>query len=180
MEWFGPAHTKISHKMPGVDMFGHLRMWNVTEYSQGQFIIPTLPHSNRLQVLRRMQTDDFDLQIINALILDEGLYFCWRSYWYILKMINASRMRYKYFPEGSKVLLKCLLDVEWFGPANSNSFYQSTMIDVYENRSMWTINRYTEWKSISPTMPHHNRLKVIRRIQTEDYELQISNALRFG
>ncbi|CAC5379145.1 unnamed protein product [Mytilus coruscus] len=182
MEWFGPAHTQISVEIPVVDMLGHRRMWKVTKYSQGKFIMHTLPHSNRLQVIRRMVTDDFDLQIINASILDEGLYFCEKTYrfshavWYILKMINAYRIRYKYYPEGSTVLLKCLLDMEWFGPAHFKSIYQSPVIAMHKHRSMSTVKRYTEEKSVSPSLPHHNRLKVIRRQQTGDYGLQISNA----
>ncbi|CAC5423607.1 unnamed protein product [Mytilus coruscus] len=163
MEWFGPAHTQISHEIPVVDMFGHRRMWKVTRYSQGKSIIPTLPHSNRLQVIKRMRTDDFDLQIINASILDEGVYLCWRSC-YILKMIRST------------ALLKCKQDMEWFGPAHFNSFSEPSVIAMHENRSMWTANRYTEGNSVSPTLPHHNRLKVIRKQQTGDYGLQISNA----
>lgn len=98
----------------------------------------------------------------------------------IKHIADSSRMRYKYYPEGSKVLLKCLLDMQWFGPAHfNNSFNQPSVIDLNENRSMWTINRYTEGKSVSPTLPHHNRFKVVRRIQTGNYELQISNASDF-
>ncbi|VDI26504.1 cell adhesion molecule 1 [Mytilus galloprovincialis] len=67
--------------------------------------------------------------------------------------------------------------MEWFGPAYSNiSFNQSLVNDMHEKRSFWTMNRYTEGKSISPSLPNHNRLKVIRRPQTGEYELQIRNA----
>lgn len=88
MEWFGPAHTNVSVEVGGIDMFGHHIWWNVIEYSQGQFVIPTLPHRNRLQVIRRMGRVEFDLQITNASILDEGLYFCLGGSWFVLKMIS--------------------------------------------------------------------------------------------
>lgn len=88
MEWFGTAHTKIYRQIQVSDMFGHRRMWNITLYTDCQFIISTLSNRNRLRL------DNFDLQIINASILDEGLYFYGTSFysydgvWYILKMIS--------------------------------------------------------------------------------------------
>lgn len=92
-------------------------------------------------------------------------------------IVDASRIIYKYYPERSTVLLKCSRNMEWFGPAYSNiSLNQSLVNDMHEKRSFWTMNRYTEGKSISPSLPHHNRLKVIRRPQTGEYELQIRNA----
>lgn len=67
--------------------------------------------------------------------------------------------------------------MEWFGPAYSNnSFNQSPANAMHGKRSIWTVNPYTEGKSISPSLPHHNRLKVIISQQTGDYELQIRNA----
>ncbi|VDI54072.1 Hypothetical predicted protein [Mytilus galloprovincialis] len=179
MEWFGTAHTKIYRQIQVSDMFGHRRMWNITLYTDCQFIIPTLPNRNRLR------KDNFDLQIINASILDEGLYFYGTSFysydgvWYILQMINASRIGYIYYPEGSTVTLKCLLDMEWFGPAHFNSFYQSSVFDMHKNCSNWTTNRYTEGNKLSRSLPHHSRLKVIRKQQTGDYKLQIRNASLF-
>ncbi|CAC5423605.1 unnamed protein product [Mytilus coruscus] len=145
-------------------------------------INPILPHYNRLQVISSIQTGYYDLQISNVSVANEGIYYCTNdtlkpfSDYYKLKMINASRIRYKYYPEGSTVFLKCLLDMEWFGPAHFNSFYEPPVIVMHENRSMWTVNRYTEGKSVSRTLPHHNRLKVIRRIQRGDYGFQISKA----
>lgn len=66
--------------------------------------------------------------------------------------------------------------MEWFGPAHFDSFNQSSVMAMHGNRSMWTINRYTKGKQVSPSLSHYNRLKVIRGIQTGDNELQISNA----
>lgn len=70
------------------------------------------------------------------------------------------------------MLLKCLQDMEWFGP----EFYPFLQPTIVENRSMWMVDRYTEGGSVSPYVSDHNRLNVIRQIQTGDYELQISNA----
>lgn len=77
------------------------------------------------------------------------------------------------------MILKCLLDMEWFGPAHFTSFYQSSVIDMHKNCSNWTTNRYTEGKNISRSLPHYSRLKVIRKQQTGDYKLQIRNASLF-
>lgn len=93
MEWFGPAHTNISYEKTAFNMYGHRETWNVTLYTDWDVIIHTLPHRKRLQVISIKRTDVFDLQIINASISDEGLYYCQDDdygkphVWYILKMI---------------------------------------------------------------------------------------------
>lgn len=92
-EWIGPVYPQISGEIPTANIFSHSRIWNVTLYTDSKQIIPTISHSNRLQVMRRLQYD-FDLQIINASILNEGLYICKHDFFqfldvgYILQMIS--------------------------------------------------------------------------------------------
>lgn len=64
--------------------------------------------------------------------------------------------------------------MEWLGPAHFTS-----EIEMHKHCSKWTTNRYTEGNTLSRTLPHHRRLKVIRKQQTGDYKLQISNASLF-
>lgn len=74
-------------------MYGHIKTWNVTRYTDWDLVFHTLPHRNRLQVILTDQTDVYDLQIINSSISDEGLNYCQDDVygkphvWYILKMI---------------------------------------------------------------------------------------------
>ncbi|XP_052079698.1 hemicentin-1-like [Mytilus californianus] len=98
MEWIGPAHTQTFPGRSVITIDENRRMWKVTAYTEGQLIDPTLPHGNRLKVIKRVQAHEFDLQIINASNLDEGPYFCgnvkslynFHRYhlWNVLKMMN--------------------------------------------------------------------------------------------
>lgn len=92
-EWWGPGHFLIVREISVIDMHGHHKKWTISSYSYKTSINPFLPHRNRLQVIRRIQGGNF-LQIKNASIFDEGLYFCEdsfmeeRSNYYLLKLIS--------------------------------------------------------------------------------------------
>lgn len=98
IEWIGPAHTQPFPGKSVITINENGRMWKVTAYTDRQFIDPNLPHRNRLKVIKRKQTDEFYLQIINASNLDEGPYFCgnvnslhnFHRYhlWNVLKMMS--------------------------------------------------------------------------------------------
>lgn len=90
--WLGPDHIKRYFELKEADIFGHYKWWYSIAYTNKQSVIHTLPHRNRLKIITGIQTDELNLQIVNASISDEGLYYCYgkslNAEVYILKMIS--------------------------------------------------------------------------------------------
>lgn len=77
IDWIGPAQNS-SNPSPvlAVDRFGDANIWNTTTYATGRVINPDIPNFSRLKVVDTGGKRDFDLQISNASIFDEGFYRC--------------------------------------------------------------------------------------------------------
>lgn len=73
LEWKGLAHSKQYFEESVKSIHENGSMWNVTDR---QSINPSLHHKIRLKVIDNKQAYEFVLQISNASVMDEGLYFC--------------------------------------------------------------------------------------------------------
>lgn len=77
VDWIGPAlNSSNPSPVSAADVFGKKKIWNTTLYTNGRQINPHLPNFRRLKVVDMYGNGDFDLQISNASIEDEGLYRC--------------------------------------------------------------------------------------------------------
>ncbi|XP_052080729.1 hemicentin-1-like [Mytilus californianus] len=77
IDWIGPAQNS-SNPSPilAYDVFGEEKIWNTTTYATGRVINPDIPNFGRLKIVDTGGKGDFDLQISNTSIFDEGFYRC--------------------------------------------------------------------------------------------------------
>lgn len=75
--WYGPANDYNTYRtVEEKDMFGQIKEWNISQYSDDAFISNRLPHTNRLHIVGNNMKGEFFLEIRNISIDDAGLYLC--------------------------------------------------------------------------------------------------------
>lgn len=79
--WVGPVQHKLSDMswVMETDIFGRLRKWNTSLFTNGEQVNPSLPHKHKLKIIYNKKTGDAILRIQNFSKSDEGLYICYSS-----------------------------------------------------------------------------------------------------
>lgn len=75
--WTGPAQNSSDPTpVTANDPFGMKRIWMTAIYANDREINPYIPNYKRLRVIGSYKSGDFDLEIRNVLLSDEGYYRC--------------------------------------------------------------------------------------------------------
>lgn len=75
--WVGPAHNNSTPSpVTRPDVYGEEKIWNTTIYTIGREINPFIQNFGKIKIVDTRGSGDFDLQISNASIADEGFYRC--------------------------------------------------------------------------------------------------------
>lgn len=75
--WIGPTQNIHNHTpVPANDPFGTEKSWMTRIYTNAREINQDLPNNKRLRFVGSNESGDFNLEIRNMVISDEGYYKC--------------------------------------------------------------------------------------------------------
>ncbi|VDI26509.1 Hypothetical predicted protein [Mytilus galloprovincialis] len=188
-DWVGPAQQNksgISWVME-TDIFGRLRKWNISLFTSGEKVNPSLPHKNKLKIVYNKETGDTILRIRNFSQSDEGLYICHSSplngslssVRFILQQKNKEVEFIKVFPSTTIILRYnyTAITVDWTGPNHDNNRFISEEIetDTHSIKAKWNVTTYTNNGYFNPVLPHKKRLKIVGDPMRGQFFLQIED-----